>query len=103
MAMTSKRKAPPSRIKYENNHPTVSCRVSKEIYERLTAEQALIAPAWCCLKNSGQVGAIREQALKDIRGSCVLQPEERLVEMAFEYAKMVFQILKVEFGLYNRP
>ena len=36
MAKTSKRKAPPSRIKYENSHPTVSCRVSKEIYDMLT-------------------------------------------------------------------
>ena len=31
---TPKRKAP-SRIRYEQGHPTVSCRVSRELYERL--------------------------------------------------------------------
>jgi flagellar biosynthesis/type III secretory pathway protein FliH len=36
MSRKSKRKAPPSRIKYENSHPTVSCRVSKELYDRLS-------------------------------------------------------------------
>ena len=29
------KKQPPSRIKYEQTHPTVSCRVSREIYDRL--------------------------------------------------------------------
>jgi hypothetical protein len=70
-----------------------------DITIKQVAEQALIAPARCCLKNSGQVGASNEQVAKDIRGSCVLQPEERLVEMSFEYVKVVSQILKVEFGL----
>ena len=32
-----KGKQTPSRIKYEQNHPTVSFRVSKELYERLQA------------------------------------------------------------------
>lgn len=31
------KKKPPSRIRYEQSHPTVSCRVSKEIYDRLQA------------------------------------------------------------------
>jgi predicted DNA-binding protein len=35
MARKPKRRAPPSRIKYEKSHPTVSCRVSKELYDRL--------------------------------------------------------------------
>ncbi len=35
MARKPKRKAPPSRIKYEKSHPTVTCRVSKELYDRL--------------------------------------------------------------------
>lgn len=34
MARVSKHKAP-SRIKYEESHPTVSCRVSRDIYDRL--------------------------------------------------------------------
>ena len=63
-----------------------------DITIKQVAEQALIAPARCCLKNSGQVGASNEQAVKDIRGSCVLQPEERLVEMAFEYLKIISEI-----------
>lgn len=29
------KRPPPSRIKYEQGHPTVSCRVPKEIYDRL--------------------------------------------------------------------
>ncbi len=40
MAKATKRKAP-SRVRYEQSHPTVSCRVSKDIYDRLTqAKQA---------------------------------------------------------------
>ncbi len=36
MAKATKKKAP-SRIRYEASHPTVTCRVSKEIYDRLEA------------------------------------------------------------------
>ena len=32
-----KRQLPPSRIRYEEGNPTVSCRVSKDIYDRLVA------------------------------------------------------------------
>ena len=40
MAKVSKRKAP-SRERYEQSHPTVSCRVPKDVYDRLTrAKQA---------------------------------------------------------------
>ena len=35
MVKMIKKKAP-SRTRYEQNHPTVSCRVSREIYERLS-------------------------------------------------------------------
>ncbi len=34
MAKTTKKKAP-SRVRYEQAHPTVSCRVSLEVYQRL--------------------------------------------------------------------
>ncbi len=30
-----KKKKAPSRVRYEQSHPTVSCRVSKEVYDRL--------------------------------------------------------------------
>lgn len=29
------KRKPPSRVRYEDSHPTVSCRVQKELYERL--------------------------------------------------------------------
>ena len=35
--MLKKKKKTPSRIKYEHSHPTVSFRVSKELYDRLQA------------------------------------------------------------------
>ena len=66
------------------------------------AEQALIAPARCCLKNSWQVGASGEQATKEERNKNLLQPEERLVETAFEYLKVMSGILRKEFSLYER-
>ena len=65
------------------------------------AEQALIAPARCCLKNSGQVGASGEQATKDGRNNNLLQPEERLVETAFAYLKVMSEILRKEFSLFK--
>jgi hypothetical protein len=34
MAKATKRKAP-SRVRYEHGHPTVSCRVPREVYNRL--------------------------------------------------------------------
>lgn len=34
MAKSAKRKAP-SRVRYEQSNPTVSCRVSKDVYQRL--------------------------------------------------------------------
>ncbi len=37
MRRNVKRKLPPSRIRYEQNNPTVSCRVPLEVYERLQA------------------------------------------------------------------
>ena len=40
MAKVTK-KQPPSRIKYEQSHPTVSCRVSIEIYDRLVEAKEL--------------------------------------------------------------
>jgi hypothetical protein len=52
------------------------------------AEQALIAPARCCLKNIGGVGAVDETASKEAV-SCPVQPEERLVETAFSYLKEI--------------
>lgn len=57
------------------------------------AEQALIAPARCCLKNIGEVGAIGETASKKA-DTCPVQPEEHLVETAFTYVKEMSRILR---------
>ncbi len=65
------------------------------------AEQALIAPARCCLKNIGQVGASNEKADKNKNSKLLLQPEERLVETAFTYLKVMSGILRKAFSLYN--
>ena len=73
-----------------------------DITTKQVAEQALIAPARCCLKNSGQVGAMNEPTAKDVSGSYLFQSEERLVETAFEYLKVISGILREECGLYDR-
>lgn len=36
-----KRQPPPSRIKYEERNPTVSCRISRDTYDQLTSARAL--------------------------------------------------------------
>jgi hypothetical protein len=63
------------------------------------AEQALIAPARCCLKNIGQVGAGDEKANQSKSSNLLSQPEERLVETAFAYLKAMSGILRKEFSI----
>ncbi len=59
------------------------------------AEQALVAPARCCLKDTGQVSAGTEVA-----GKCqVSSIEEKLVEKAFAFLPEVSWILKDKYGL----
>jgi hypothetical protein len=70
-----------------------------DIAVKQIAEQALIAPARCCLKNSGQVGASGERATKEEGNKNLLQPEERLVETAFAYLKVMSGILRKELSL----
>jgi len=89
----------PERLSELLNRYWTIIAANADITIKQVAEQALIAPARCCLKNSGQVGAINEQTFKNIRGSCMLQPEERLVKTAFEYLKVISGILRKEFGL----
>ena len=62
------------------------------------AEQALIAPARCCLKNVGTVGAAGETASKKAVCSLV-QPEEYLVETAFAYLKEISRALRDRFDI----
>ncbi len=66
---------------------------------RQIAEQALLAPARCCLKNIGQVGAAGEIACHIAEKGQVSSIEERLVEKAFAYLQELSQILRHKYGL----
>ena len=63
------------------------------------AEQALIAPARCSLKNIGKVGASDDTTARKTGKSPDLTVEEQSVEMAFAHMKTLSQILKDKFGL----
>jgi len=63
------------------------------------AEQALIAPARCCLKNIGRVGANNDAAVGETEGTFNLTVEERLVERAFAHLVTLSEILKDKFDL----
>ena len=66
---------------------------------RKIAEQALLAPARCCLKNVGRVGAsgdTLDSKTREIPGSTT---EEQLVEKAFAYLRSLSGILRDRFAL----
>lgn len=63
------------------------------------AEQSLLAPARCCLKNTGQVGAAGEAACPITKKGAGSSIEESLVERAFGYLKEMSQILKDRYHL----
>lgn len=63
------------------------------------AEQALIAPARCCLKNIGQVGADDDTAAGGFRENPNLTVEEQLVDRAFSYLGELSKTLKDRFNL----
>jgi hypothetical protein len=63
----------------------------------LIARRALIAPARCCLKNIGAVGAEDEPAPRT--GGALSSIEERLVEKAFSYIGEISRILRAEFRI----
>lgn len=70
------------------------------ISSRQVARQALLAPARCCLKNIGAVGACDEAAgsASKSRGKMV-QIEEQLVEKAFAYLPEISHILRTRYSL----
>ena len=51
------------------------------------------------MKNIGQVGACNETEIKGKSRCNSLQPEERLVKIAFEYLKVISKILRKDFSL----
>jgi hypothetical protein len=63
------------------------------------AEQALIAPARCCLKNTSQVGA-SDDVKSDKANRCIdLSVEEQVVEKAFDYLSQISETLRSQFDL----
>ena len=65
---------------------------------RRIAEQALIAPARCCLKNLGLVGANGEGATCKVSDSGETS-EERVVAKAFGYLRTISGLLKTRHGI----
>ena len=61
------------------------------------AQQALIAPARCCLRNVELVSTSKAASIPS--NACPAAPEEELVEKAFEYVKKVSRILQRKFDL----
>jgi hypothetical protein len=59
----------------------------------------LVAPARCCLKNAGRVGASDDITAGNTKQSPSATVEERLVERAFVYLTVLSAILKDKFGL----
>lgn len=65
MARIAKRKVPPSRVRYEQSHPTVSCRVSKEMYDRLTLAKQAEGKSFAAILKLG-LGIIEEGVKKQV-------------------------------------
>lgn len=68
-----------------------------DLTARQIARQSLIAPARCCLKNIGKVGASDDATISKINPN--LSIEEQLVEEAFGYLGLLSRILKEKFDL----
>ncbi len=63
------------------------------------ARQSMLAPARCCLKNIGQVGAADDMACPVTGGGSSSSIEERLVEQAYTYLRELSQILRDKYSL----
>lgn len=62
MARVAKRK-PPSRVRYEEAHPTVSCRIPRDLYDRLTEAKQDGGKSFADILKLG-LGVARRQARK---------------------------------------
>lgn len=67
--------------------------------QRQIAEQALLAPARCCLKNTGQVGAADETACSVAETGQPATIEEEIVEKAFVVLRELSHILRDKYDL----
>jgi len=66
---------------------------------RKIVEQALLAPARCCLKNVGRVGASNDILDSKTRETLSSTTEEQLVEKSFAYLRSLSRILRDRFAL----
>jgi predicted CopG family antitoxin len=62
--MTKGKRKPPSRVKYEHSHPTVSCRVPKEVYDRLQEMKENEGKSFADILKTG-LGILKLKAKKD--------------------------------------
>jgi len=69
------------------------------VSQRQIARQSLLAPARCCLKNIGQVGAADESVCRVTDGGDSSSIEERLVERAYAYLRELSRILRSKYNL----
>ena len=73
---------------------------NSDISARQIAEKALIAPARCCLKDIGQVGAPGEGKTGQTGETRqISSTEEQLVEKAFTYISDISWLMKKKYGL----
>jgi len=67
MAKATKRQ-PPSRVRYEQSHPTVSCRVPREVYDRLQAVKKAEGKSFADILKTGLgILELREKDKRKIR------------------------------------
>jgi predicted DNA-binding protein len=78
--MSKKRHQPPSRIKYAQSHPTVSIRVSRELYDSLKELR---------LKSGKSLGDILREALGK-QAPTVKQAFDRGYKMASEKFRVIY-------------
>lgn len=62
--MAKRSQKPPSRVKYEESHPTVSCRVPRETYERLQAIKEKEGKSFADILRIG-MGILKAKAKKE--------------------------------------
>jgi hypothetical protein len=80
MTKAAKRKAP-SRVKYEQSHPTVSCRISREIYDALRKAKEAEGKSFADILKTG-LGITQAGAKK----------EEEAAELGFAEAELLFRV-----------
>ena len=70
-----------------------------ELSPKQIAEQALVAPARCCLKSIEQADAVKDISESEGPACRLSSVEEEIVGKAFAYLKEISQILKDRYGV----